>query len=181
MAPLPPQSEPERVRPAEFVAVGRVVRPHGVRGNLLVEAISDLIHSLEQGVEVHLGDSERKTRVKYLRSHQNRYLLAVEGVHDRSEAEQYRGAEVLLSGQKTEDLPEGTYYHWQIVGLNVISDEGESLGTISRILETGANDVYVVEKEGAKELLLPAIDSVIVEVDLEQETLVVRLLPGLRD
>lgn len=180
MAPLPPHSEPERARPAEYVAVGRVVRPHGVRGTLLVEPISDLIHSLEPGTEVHLAREERPTRVVYLKAHKDRYLLQVADCNDRDEAEQWRGAEVLLAGDRTEELPEGTYYHWQIIGLQVVTESGEALGTVSRILETGANDVYVVEREGEKELLLPAIDSVLQEIDLAQERIVVRLLPGLR-
>lgn len=179
MAPLPPQSEPERARPAEHVAVGRVVRPHGVRGTLLVEPISEMIHSLEQGTEIYLEGSDQATRVVYLRAHKDRYLLQVADCNDRDEAEEWRGSEVLLAGERLEDLPEGTYYHWQIIGLDVVTESGERLGQIARILETGANDVYVVEREGEKELLLPAIDSVVLEVDLAQEQIVVRLMPGL--
>lgn len=179
MAPLPPQSQPERARPAEHVAVGRVVRPHGVRGTLLVEPISELIHSLEPGTEVLLEGQEQSTRVEYLRAHKDRYLLQVADCTDRDEAEQYRGAEVLLAGAQAEELPEGTYYHWQIIGLGVVNESGDQLGRVARILETGANDVYVVEREGKKELLLPAIDSVVLEVDLAQERIVVRLMPGL--
>lgn len=179
MAPLPPQSQPERARPAEHVAVGRVVRPHGVRGTLLVEPISELIHSLEPGAEVLLEGQQQPTRVVYLRAHQDRYLLQVEDCNDRDEAEQYRGEEVLLTGEQAEELPEGTYYHWQIIGLAVVDESGGKLGNVARILETGANDVYVVEREGKKDLLLPAIDSVVLEVDLAQEQIVVRLLPGL--
>lgn len=180
MTPLPPQSEAERARTVEYVAVGRVVRPHGVRGTLLVEAISEMIHSLEPGVEVYLEGAEGPTLVEYLRAHRGRYLLALEACTDRDQAEQFRGAEVRLRGDRTQDLAEGEYFHWQILGLEVLTEDGETLGQVTRILETGANDVYVVEKPGEKELLLPAIDSVILDVDLNEERLKVRLIPGLR-
>ncbi len=180
MNPLPPQSEPERARTAEYIAVGRVVRPHGVRGTLLVEPISEMIHSLEPGAEVYLQGADGPKRVQYLRAHRDRYLLAIESCIDRDQAEQFRGAEVRLRGDLAQELPEGEFYHWQILGLEVVTEDGEHLGQISRILETGANDVYVVEKPGEKELLIPAIDAVILDVDLAQERLTVRLIPGLR-
>lgn len=181
MTPLPPQSEPERAQPAEYVAVGRVVRPHGVRGTLLVEGISEMIHSLEPGVEVYLEGAEGPTQVEYLKAHRDRYLLAVESCTDRDQAEEFRGAEVRLAGDLAHELPEGEYFHWQILGLEVVTEEGEHLGEVTRILETGANDVYLVERPGEKELLIPAIDSVILDVDLAQERLTIRLIPGLRD
>jgi 16S rRNA processing protein RimM len=77
-------------------------------------------------------------------------------------------------------LPDGVYYHWEIIGLRVETEEGESLGSLGQILSTGANDVYVVRTPDGSELLLPAIAEVIRKVDLESGRMMVHLLPGLR-
>jgi len=86
---------------------------------------------------------------------------------------------LLIPMQSAEPLPEGVYYRWQILGLAVVELEGQHLGTVAEILETGANDVYIVRGDGPRELLLPAIESVILEVDLEQGRLLVRVPEGL--
>lgn len=169
-----------RARQQEHIAVGRVVRPHGVRGVLLVEAISEMIHALEPSTQLFLGEEKAPAQVEYLRTHQDRYLLAIEGCQDRKQAEAWRGQEIYLAAGEAAPLPEDTYYHWQILGLAVVSEQGEPLGEIVKILETGANDVYVVEDPEGGELLLPAIESVVREVDLEQGVVRVHLLPGLR-
>lgn len=169
-----------RARPQEYIAVGRVVRPHGVRGALLVEAISEMIHSLQPSSRMFLGPEKTPETVRYLRSHQDRYLLAVEGCADRETAESWRGREVYVATGEAAPLPDGTYYHWQILGLQVVSEDGEDIGEIVKILETGANDVYVVQDPEGDEVLLPAIESVIRGVDLERGEMVVHLLPGLR-
>lgn len=180
MAHGPSSQDQARARSREYIAVGRVVRPHGVRGALLVEAISEMIHSLEPSTQLYLGREKVPAHVQYLRSHQDRYLLAIEGCQDREEAERWRGQELYLATGETARLPEGTYFHWQILGLEAVSEHGETLGEIVKILETGANDVYVVETPEGGEILLPAIESVILEVDLERGVVVVHLLPGLR-
>jgi len=86
---------------------------------------------------------------------------------------------LLIPMQSAEPLPEGVYYRWQILGLAVVELEGQHLGTVAEILETGANDVYIVRKNDPRELLLPAIESVILKVDLEQGRLLVRVPEGL--
>jgi 16S rRNA processing protein RimM len=173
------KQEIERARPS-YIAVGRVVRPHGVRGGLLVAAISEAIHGLRPDSRAFLGEGRLPITVRFLQPHQNRYLLAADEIKNREQADSHRGAELAVQAGAVTDLPEDTYYHWQIVGLAVETEAGEPLGAVLRILETGANDVYIVGEPGGKELLLPAIQSVIRLVDLEGGRLVVRLLPGLR-
>ncbi len=167
-------------QPPEFLAVGRVVRPHGIRGALLVEAFSELIHDLQADHQVFLGEEHKVVNVREFRSHKRGYLLSVEGCEDRDTAELWRDHRIYLRFEKTDALPEGTYFHFQILGLTVETEDAECLGTITNILQTGANDVYVVQDEAGNELLLPAIESVIREVDLENSRIIVTLLPGLR-
>jgi 16S rRNA processing protein RimM len=168
-------------QPPEQLVVGRVARPHGVRGSLVVEPASQVIESLRPGSVVFLGEYEQAFTIENIRPHHSRFLIALEGIADRNDAEQYRDLDVKLSFADSDPLEEHEYYYWQILGLQVITEQGEELGEVISIIETGANDVYVVQSDSGKELLLPAIGDVVITVDLENQQLVVRLLPGLQD
>jgi len=91
------------------------------------------------------------------------------------------GKTAFVSAEDRPPLPEGEYYHHQIIGLNVFDETGTSLGVVSEILETGANDVYVVAAAGGREILIPALKDVLLEINLEQKRMKVHLLPGLLD
>jgi len=166
-------------QPPKFLAVGQIVRPHGVRGNLLVAATSQIIKSIIPGTQVFLGPKQQAFTVRYLSSHHDQYLLSLEALNLREEAEAYRGGTLFIRFEDTSPLAEDSYYHWQLLGLNVVSDQGENLGNLEEIIETGANDVYLIHSHTGSELLLPAIKSVIQSIDLEKKLMVVHLLPGL--
>jgi 16S rRNA processing protein RimM len=172
--------KPDARQPPEHLAVGRIVRPHGVRGELRILALSDLFEGIEPSTTIYLGQGKIPAVVSSIRPHKEGYLLTLEGCEDRDTAEQWRGDTVYLAFTDAAALPEDTYFHWQILDLEVKTEEGEILGKVVDIIETGANDVYVVADESGSELLLPAIASVILRVDLEQSRMVVNLLPGLR-
>jgi 16S rRNA processing protein RimM len=164
---------------SKFLAVGRIVRPHGIRGALLVDPISEQLLGLKPGAEVRMGAERTPMIFRELHRHGGRWLLSLEGVASREQADLLRGQEIALPLEDVPPLPEGTYYHWQILGLRVVSDDGANLGTVVEILQTGANDVYVVRNDEGRDLLLPAIESVILEVDLDGGQIKVRLIPGL--
>lgn len=168
-------------RPPENVVVGRILRPHGVRGDLLVDFSPQLAAFISVGSQVLLGPERDRATVAAIRPHGRNLLLSVVGVATRTEAERWRGQAVQLPLDDVGPLPPGVYFHWQILGLEVQTEEGERLGRITEILETGANDVYVVEDEAGSQLLLPAIEAVIRAVDLGAGRMTVFLLPGLRD
>jgi 16S rRNA processing protein RimM len=165
--------------PGETLAVGRIIRPHGVRGGLLLEPYSELVTAVSVGMRVFLGDARMAATVSGLRRHGDRYLLELKGCATREAAESWRSAEVRVAAEQVEALPPGTYFHWQILGLTVLTDEGQVLGQVTEILSTGANDVYVVR--GERELLLPATAEVVREVDSAGGKMIVHLLPGLAD
>jgi len=167
-------------QPPEYLAVGRVLRPHGLRGDLLLESASDLVGSLGPGSTVYLGEDRAQAVIRSLRAHGRQYLLSLEDSPDRSAAEARREVIVYVRFDQAAPLPEHTYYRWQILGLQVWSDEQQNLGQIVEILETGANDVYLVRSESGEELLLPAIEPVVLQVDLAGKRMMVHLLPGLR-
>ncbi len=166
-------------QPPEFLVVGRIVRPHGVRGGMKVAADSDLIYKLNSSVHIFLGDEKVPAAVKSLNLHRKEFLLYIDGCINRETAENWRGAGIYIRYAELDLLPDGEFFHWQIVGLKVVTTAEEELGKIEDILVTGANDVYIVRHASGKEILLPAVDSVIQEVDLENGRIVVRLIPGL--
>lgn len=159
---------------------GRIVRPHGVRGEVVVDPESDVIDQLRPGQTVFLGDDLQEIRLTAVRPHQRRYLVSLEGYGSRPAAESLRGQAVQLRHDQVR-LPDGVYFRWQLIGLRVVTEDGEALGELVEVLGTGANDVYEVLLADGRRVLLPAIDSVVLSIDLEAGAIRVRLLPGLLD
>jgi 16S rRNA processing protein RimM len=164
---------------ADLIMLGRILRPHGVRGELVLEADADAENALAAVETVFVGEPPAAHTLTGVRRHRDRLLIRLAGCDDRDFAEAYRGQPVLLAREAAPPLPPGTYYWTQIIGLTVVTDEGETLGAVAEILETGANDVYVVRGAGS-ELLIPAAPGVVQQVDLEQKRMIVHLLEGLR-
>lgn len=162
-----------------FLAVGRVVRPFGIRGELKVELFTEYPEQLGRLRTVYLGPQAEPQMIEGVRLHQDAALFKLSGCDDRTTAEALRGVLVQIAWEDAVPLEEDEYYEHQIVGLTVVEEDGTLLGRVTEIISTGANDVYVVVgPEG--ELLLPAIESVILEIDLEADQMVVHMLDGLR-
>lgn len=161
-----------------YVAVGRVVRPWGVAGDLKVLPLTDFPEErFVRGAEVWLQG--RPYVVDGVRQHQGYVYLHLAGVNNANEAERLRGLLLEVPEAALRSLPPGEYYHFQIVGLEVYSTAGEYLGRVREILATGSNDVFVVRDHGP-ELLVPAIDDVVKEVDLAAGRMIVEILEGMR-
>ena len=163
-----------------FIAIGRITRPHGVRGELLVEVLTDFPERFNSIELVYLGDAGKAEarQVRAARWHKDRVLLTLEGCKDRTTAEQLRGLLVQIPIEEAMLLPEDEYYPHQLVGLDVLTVEGEELGSISDIIFTNANEIYVVTGPRGQ-ILLPAIADVVKQVDLEEGRLVVEIMEGL--
>jgi 16S rRNA processing protein RimM len=162
-----------------LLAVGRVLRPHGVRGELLLEALTDFPERLAEKEVVYLGEAAVPHALKRARIHRTQLLIQLEDCVTLEAADALRGQLVQIQEAQAAPLPPGQYYQHQVIGLEVVTETGENLGSVTDILETGANDVYVVTGT-AGELLLPALSSVILQIDLEAHRMVVHLLDGLR-
>lgn len=172
-----PNKQPE----PRYLAVGRILRPHGVRGELRAAILTDYPKHLEEVSTVYLGDDYQPYKLQALRFHQKVMLLTLEGCSDRETADSLRDATVAVAFKDAVPLEEDEYYHFQLVGLQVVSDDGEALGEIVEVFTApGANDVYVVHGSRG-ELLLPAIADVVLQVDLDAQRVTVHLLPGLVD
>jgi 16S rRNA processing protein RimM len=159
-----------------FVTVGRVLGARGVRGELRIEPLTDFPERFQRGAQLWIGGARYIVRLS--RMHRGALLLQLEGVDTRGEADALRGLLLELPEAAVAELGEGQYYRHHIIGLEVVSTAGEALGRVAEIVETGANDVYAVRNDEG-ELLLPAIDDVIKQIDLERGRMVVELIPGL--
>jgi 16S rRNA processing protein RimM len=152
-----------------------------VRGVVVLDPVSDLAGRIAPGMKVSLGEHRSQKTVVRLIPHGRRYLLELKGIASREDAEPLRDTEVRVRLKDVGPIPPNTYFRWQIIGLTVVEEDGTVLGTIADVLDTGANDVYEVERQEGRRLLLPAIDSVIRQIDLEAGVVHVHLLPGLAD
>jgi 16S rRNA processing protein RimM len=163
-----------------FIAIGRITRAHGVHGELVVEVLTDFPERFDSIELVYLGDVNKAEtrRVKATRWHKDRVLLTLEGCQDRTSAEQLRGLLIQIPIEEAMPLPEDEYYPHQLVGLDVVTVEGEELGRISDVIFTNANEIYVVTGPHGQ-ILLPAIADVIKQVDLAEGHLLVEIMEGL--
>lgn len=175
-----PAGPPTAGGPA-FLVIGKVRRPHGVRGDVVVEIYTDSPEKLIPEKAVFLGEQHDKLIIARRRSHNEGLLLGFEGVSTPEQAGRYRNQIVSIASSETQELPEGQYYFHELIDLNVVDEDGNNLGKLTEVLETGANDVYVVIDSSGRELLVPAIPDVLLNVDLASKTMKVHLLPGLDD
>ena len=163
---------------SEPIAVGEVLGTHGLSGGVRARVLSDVAHRFDAGQEIHiLGISYRIAKSSPSRS--NQVILLLHGLGSIEAARALVGQMITVPPEAVPQLPEGEYFHFQLLGLRVLTIEGEDLGLIRDILQTGANDVYVVNGPTG-EVLVPALADVIVNVDLDQGIMVVSLLEGLR-
>ena len=169
----PPPGEPV------FLVIGKLRKPHGVRGEISMEVLTDFPERLKSGNTVFIGSTHQATSIRSLRWHNELLLLSFQGYNDLDQVGLLRNQYVYVRSDQVGSLPDDEYYHHQILGLQVISDIGEALGVVKTILETGSNDVLVVESPSGTEILLPVIDEVVLRIDLVGGKIHVHLLPGL--
>ena len=159
------------------IAVGRINSPWGLRGHVKVTPLTSNSERLQAGAVLLVRGEP--TRILDVVSPRGYPCIVFEGYEDRTAADVLRGSLIELAEEELPALPEGEYYLHDLVGLTVVDTDGEAIGRLAEVLRTGANDVYLVRREGARDLLIPAIPDVILEVDLGAARMRVELLPGL--
>jgi 16S rRNA processing protein RimM len=173
-----PAGSPSTGEP-EFLAVGKLRRAHGLRGEMLVDVYTDFPERLHSGVTVYVGETHQAHRIRGRRVHGAGMLLAFDGYQDAEAVGSLRNQVIYVRADDRPALPEGEYYHHQLIGLRVLSEEGQFLGTVVEILETGSNDVLVIRPESGPEILVPLIDQILRGIDLEKGEMRIYVMPGL--
>jgi len=164
--------------PSKYLAIGRIITPHGVRGEVRVKVLTDFPERFNVGSELLLEGELARRKVISARPHKGLLLIKFAGLPDRNAVESLRGKYIFIAREDAMALKENEYYEDELVGLRVETLAGEMLGELVEVMWTGANEVYVVHGEKG-ELLLPAIADVVQVVDLEAGVMRVTLLPGL--
>lgn len=163
--------------------VGVITSTHGVRGEVKVFPTTDDPKRFKELKRVMLdtGKEILDMEIASVKFFKNMVILKFKGIDNINDVEKYRRAELYVAREDAVPLAENEYFIADLIGLTVVSDEGEELGGLEDVLQTGANDVYVVSREGEKELLIPAIRECVREIDLTAGRMTVHLLPGLRE
>lgn len=164
--------------PPDHVAVGRITGAWGIRGHVRVQPQTDFAERFDAGSTLYIDGVA--ARVTSTRPNKGGYIVLLDSVPDRNAAEALRGTLLTVPEQSLAELPEDTFYHFQLLDMDVYSDEGEYLGRVAEIIETPGNDVYIVRKPNERDLLLPAIRDVVLDVDTDSARMTVHLMPGLR-
>jgi len=167
----------------DYLTIGTIVNVHGVRGEVKVLPETDDINRFKKLKTVELLSNEvRKTvKVESVKLQNKFAILKLEGIDDRDVADTYRGVEVQVERKNAVRLPEDSYYIGDIMGCKVVEEDGSNLGIIDDIFNNVGSDIYCIKTESGKTIMLPAIKDTIINVDIENNLIVVRLLPGLRD
>ena len=162
---------------ADSVVVGRVVGARGLRGELRVEVLSDSPTRFTPGRRLYLDGVP--VRIEKAQPSRAGVLLKLTSIDDRASAQRARGGLLTVPSLDVDPLPEGSYYHFQIIDSEVWAEDGERLGRVKEILTAPGNDVYVVRRAGRRDLLLPVLSDVVLDVDVDERRIRVRVPEGL--
>ncbi len=167
----------------DLLQVGVITSTHGVRGEVKVFPTTDDAARFKKLKNVILDTGKEKIdlEVAGVKFFKNMVILKFKGIDNINDVEKYRKMSLFVTRENAVKLKKDEYFIADLIGLKVQTDEGEALGEVTDVLQTGANDVYEIRTEDGEEILLPAIKDCVKEVDVEGGSMLVHLLPGLRD
>ena len=166
---------------SELIAIGKIEKPFGVRGEVRVRSLSDVPERFEGLTQVTLVSPSGRTLVTgvtRVRANGHSYVLGFEAFTTPEEAAVFRGGLIKIPRSQAPPLPAGQYYEFDLIGMTVVDEAGQLLGTLEEVLETPSNHVFVVRREG-REILIPAIKDVVAAVDVKSQTMTIRTVGGL--
>lgn len=159
----------------EFVCVGKIHRSHGLDGSVVLNPMTDFPERIRPGKKLLAGDEKRELTIRAVRTKPPYLLVRFDEIQDAEAASELRNTFVYVSVASLPKLPEGEYYFHQLIGLTAVSEDGTPLGRLEDILETGANDVYVIRLHDGSEKLVADIPANIGKVDINAGTMIVRI------
>jgi len=175
----PNPGEPDFFGEREFLAVGKLRRPHGVAGEMVMELFTDFPERLTSGSQLYHGAQHKPLHIKKCRNYDKGLLISFVEVQDSESAGLLRNEIVYVRTDEVPALPEGEYYHHQLLGLRAVDEGDRLLGIVVDILETGANDVIIVRPGRGRDILIPLVDAFILAIDLRAGEIRIKLMEGL--
>ncbi len=165
----------------KYLEIGQIVNTFGIKGMVKIKPFTDDIKRFDKLKDIYIKSkkNEKEYEVEEVKYHKNMVLMKLKGVNTIEEAELLRQSYLLVDREKEEPLEEGIYYIVDLLGLEAYTEEGEFLGRVDDIFNTGSNDIYVIKDELGKQILLPGIPDVLKKVDLEEGKIIFHLIPGL--
>ena len=165
-------------QPVPYLIIGRVLKPWSYRGEMKVEIVTDFPERFASLQRVFLGDDANSFSVERAHLHGKFILLKLKGVDSTEAAETLRDQLIQVARKDAVQLPQGQHFLHELIGLRVVTTEGETLGTLEEIIDTRANDVYIV-RDGTREILIPATEEIVKEIAVERGEMVVKMMEGL--
>lgn len=168
----------------DFLQVGVITQTHGIRGEVKIFPMTDDVKRFKKGILLMLdtGKENLQLEVESVKFFKQYVILKFKGYDSINDIEKYVKKNLYVSRENAVKCKKDEYFIADLIGLTVLNDEdNQSIGTITDVMTTGANDVYVVETLDGNEVLIPAIRDCILSVDLDQKTMLVHVLPGLFD
>jgi 16S rRNA processing protein RimM len=169
-----PSGSPQSGEPV-YVTIGKLRRPHGLNGEVIMEMITDFPEKIKAGMKIFVGKGRKEYILSSIRPTDKLFLVSFEGFKDCDSVSIFRNQWVFVESSTLGPLPEGRFYQHEVVGMQVFDETGNPVGIVKEILVTGANDVYVISKTSGEDLLLPAIKQVIRSMNRETHCMVVHL------
>lgn len=163
----------------EKIKIRKIVNTVGLKGEVKVYNYSDSIEIYETIESIYVED--RLTVIENVRAQKNMVILKLEGADDRNAAEALRGEELYITEDDLPELPEGQYYVRDLIGMSVTEEDGNLLGHVTDVLQNTAQDIFEVESENGKKLLIPKVDQFVLDIDAEKREITVRLIEGMLD
>ena len=165
----------------DLLKVGVITTTHGVRGEVKVYPTTDEPERFLEldYVLLDTGRELRKLEIKNVKFFKNLVILKFKGVDNINDIEKYKGRDLWIPREEGQELEVGEYYIADLLGMSVVLENGQEFGTLKDVMETGANDVYIIDSAEHGEVLLPAIKECILDVDLEKNVMTIHLMKGL--
>ena len=165
----------------EYFEIGQIVNTNGLKGVLKIKPFTDDITKFERLKTIYIdkASSLLEFKIEKVRYNKNMVMIKLEGIETIEEAKKYRNCFVKIKREQEEPLEDGVYYISDLLKCEVFTEEGVLLGSIVDVFPTGSNDVYVVKNEEGKQILIPAIGEVVVDVDTNRKKIVIKVMKGL--
>ena len=165
----------------KYLEIGQIVNTFGIKGMVKVKPFTDDITRFDRLKKVYIENKtvKKEYEIEEVKYHKDMVLIKFKGIESPEDANLLRDTYLLVDREEEQPLEEGTYYIVDMIGLDVYTEEGELLGKLEDIFNTGSNDIYVVKDELGKQILLPAISDVIKQIDMENRKMIVHLISGL--
>ena len=167
----------------DLLRVGVIANTHGVHGEVKVYPTTDDMNRFKKLKQVILdtGKEQKTLEIASVKFFKNLAILKFKGIDNINDIEKYKGKDLLITRDQAVPLKKDEYFICDLIGCQVVTEDGSEVGELTEVLQTAANDVFVVERTSKKEILIPYIDDCVVNVSMEEKKVIVRLLPGMTD